>query len=722
MRRTLERTNRTILLLLVAALAAACGASLSAPTADSPTPTATAAPLSGEAVIYVTAPLSGPGAEEGQAQAAGARLAADVLNEQGGLGGQEIIVRTLNDRGTLEGAQQAAETIATSGDTIYGVVTSEGSDPTLQAVQDTYLGGALSPAPLVVVPASTHPDAVTPDDPRFFRLSAPNQAQAAEIAAVMREGNLSDAITVQSPTERADMLTAQFEQAADEYGVSLLDTVSVTPTGTNFADVAADIFAQNPAGLFLATDAFETAQLLTALYAIDYQGAIYAADYAMPYSVVDELGCQAEGLYRASVVPGASTVMTANQQQRYAANEGRVPEPFSVAGYAAVEFIVRAYNDAETTDAATAAEYARSTPVSTLMGEMQFDDSGNRQDPALHFQQVQARLFRDAFARTAGEPPQVSEQGGDANETYLARSFAEGVEPVVFADLNWNSALFHNAIARYIIESGYDTPTHAVPGSTVPSFQRLVRGDVDVILERYNFDDTVAEAIASGQIADLGVNFTDAVQGWFVPRYVVEGDNAAAPELQSVEQLDGYTDLFAAEGQSGVGAFYGGVPGWTAHKINCQKLKAYRLDDDYAQVTSDSTAELFGALDTAYSAGDPILIYLWTPTWPLASYDLMQLDEPAYDPECWQENRGCAYPTSDVRVLVAGDLPERAPEVSDFLENIEMDIDDVTQMLLRIENGEFTPDEAAIHWLQENEDVWSSWLPGEVAESVRVDG
>jgi glycine betaine/proline transport system substrate-binding protein len=219
------------------------------------------------------------------------------------------------------------------------------------------------------------------------------------------------------------------------------------------------------------------------------------------------------------------------------------------------------------------------------------------------------------------------------------------------------------------------------------------------------------------------VNFTDAVQGWFVPRYVVEGDtergiDPIAPDLRAVDQLDQYATTFSGGRQSSTGAFYGGVPGWTAHKINCMKLKAYRLDDNYAQVTSESTADLFGALATAYDNGDPILLYLWAPTSPIARYDLVQLEEPPYNDSCWATTRGCAYPTGDVRILVHGDIPQRAPEITEFLENFSMDIEAVSEVLVRIEDENLTPDEAAMTWLAENEATWSAWVPPEVAARV----
>lgn len=710
----------TVLLVAVAALVAACGP---APTADEPpqsTPTAVA--LEGEAVIYVVVPLSGPQAEQGQAQAAGARLAASILNEQGGLAGQQIVIRTVNDRGTPAGARAAANAIAAeaASDNVVGVVVSESSDPALQAVQAVYLDDTTTPNPLVVVPASTSPLAADVNAPRFFRLSAPNAMQATEVAAAMREQNIANVVALSSPPGASALLGEQFTAAATTHGIDVLNSYEVNPDETDFTELAVDIFEQNPAGLFLATNPFESGRILSELYAIDYQGSIFAVDQALPYAVVDELGCQAEGLFRTSLVPTPRTAMTADQRQRYANQEGRVPEPFSVAGYAAVEFITAVYTGADTPDASAAAAYARANTVETLLGTIDFSGGTNLAGATMHFQQVQGRIFADEFARQVGLPPQLEQGETTTQATYLNLTFEASRAPIIFADLNWNSALFHNAIARTIIEAGYGYPTEAVPGSTVPSFQRLTRGEVDIVIERYNFDNTVAEAIGTGQIADLGVLFTDAVQGWFVPRYMVEGDNALTPDLQSVEQLERYANVFSLDQQTSIGAFYGGVPGWTAHKINCIKLKSYQLDDNYAQVTSESTGDLFGALATAYEAEAPILTYLWAPTSAIGRYDLVQLEEPVYSDECWATTHDCAYPTGDVKVLVHGDLPERAPEVAEFLGAFSMDISEVSGVLVRIEDESLTPDEAARQWLQANPDTWSAWVPADVAEQITV--
>ena len=63
--------------------------------------------------------------------------------------------------------------------------------------------------------------------------------------------------------------------------------------------------------------------------------------------------------------------------------------------------------------------------------------------------------------------------GGDSGEK----------ETIVFSGLNWDSAQVQNAVARYIIENGYGYPTDHIEGATVPLFQGLLKGEIDVTME-----------------------------------------------------------------------------------------------------------------------------------------------------------------------------------------------------------------------------------------------
>ena len=86
----------------------------------------------------------------------------------------------------------------------------------------------------------------------------------------------------------------------------------------------------------------------------------------------------------------------------------------------------------------------------------------------------------------------------------------------------------------------------------------------------------------------------------------------------------------------------------------------------------------------------------------------------------WEENKGTEFPPNDVVVAVHKDLPNQAKEVVGFLENYETSNELTESALDYMEENDVEPDEAANWWMKEHEDVWTKWVPEEVAEKVKA--
>ena len=56
-------------------------------------------------------------------------------------------------------------------------------------------------------------------------------------------------------------------------------------------------------------------------------------------------------------------------------------------------------------------------------------------------------------------------------------------DPIVFADLDWNSVRMQNTIAKFIITEGYGCEIDGIEGSATPLFQSLIAGNLHVFLE-----------------------------------------------------------------------------------------------------------------------------------------------------------------------------------------------------------------------------------------------
>ena len=305
--------------------------------------------------------------------------------------------------------------------------------------------------------------------------------------------------------------------------------------------------------------------------------------------------------------------------------------------------------------------------------------------------------------------------------------------PVMFAGLNYDSALFHNAVARYIIEKGYGCQTDALPGETIPLLTGAGKGDIDVVMEiwRDNVADAWKTAEAAGKVKQIGVNFDDAVEGWFVPSFVIKGDEKRgikpmAPDLKSVSDLPKYTKLFEDPEEPGKGRFYNCPSGWVCEKVNSNKLKAYGLDDSYTNFRPGTGAALSAAIASANKRGKPILYYYWGPTWVMGLYDSIKLQEPAYNKEIFDKlkdgsdtSQATAYPQSTVTVGVNTDFMKAAPTLTTFLSHYHTSSALVSEMLAYMQDEGEKPAEAAKYFLKNKQDVWTKWVPADVAQRVK---
>ncbi len=316
-----------------------------------------------------------------------------------------------------------------------------------------------------------------------------------------------------------------------------------------------------------------------------------------------------------------------------------------------------------------------------------------------------------------------------------ARPRCELDRPVMFGDLDWDSNRFHTALARIIVETGFGCRTDAIPGSTIPLMVAIGRGDIDILMEVWKDNVTEAweRAEREGKAVLLGVNYPDSVQGWFVPRYLIEGDPGRgiaprAPGLRRVRDLPRFKHLFRDPEEPSKGRFYNCVLGWNCEIINTRKLAAYGLDRDFTNFRAGTGAALAAAIASRYARGRPFLAYYWSPTWVLAKYDLVMLAEEPYNERDWlalrntddpRKAKPVAYPSVAVHVGANTEFARAAPGLVRFLSKYGMSARIVSQALLYLKD---TPDadagEAAREFLRTREDVWRGWLSTDAAARV----
>ena len=307
---------------------------------------------------------------------------------------------------------------------------------------------------------------------------------------------------------------------------------------------------------------------------------------------------------------------------------------------------------------------------------------------------------------------------------------------IVFGGLNWNSALVQNGIARYIVEHGYGHKTSQIEGATVPLFQGLRKGDVDITMEIWLPNQNVVwnEAIKAGEVIPVGKSLEDNWQSTFlIPSYVQD----AHPELDSVDDLkeEKYKSLFAQADSNGKAVLYGCMAGWACRGVQegteagPGQIDAYGLADHVELRDPGTSGALAAAVEGAFKKEEPILFYYWGPTKLMVDLEypekVIDLKQP--DPSQCTDNdpvHGCAFPPAEIMIAMNTDLVEDAPYLIKFFKNWDWSAGNqlVADAWYSDNADNYGTAEEAFEatavWFLESNDSWQSWVPEDVKEKV----
>jgi len=312
---------------------------------------------------------------------------------------------------------------------------------------------------------------------------------------------------------------------------------------------------------------------------------------------------------------------------------------------------------------------------------------------------------------------------------------------LIFADLNWSSALVQNEIAKTILGTGYGYEIDAVAGGTIPLMQALTKGDVNINLELWlpNQQAAYDEAKQAGVTAEIGESITTgAWQSTFIiPKYTAD----ANPWLKKASDLADprATELLKSPMSKGKVGIITCIPGWECERVNEKQVYAYGLKDKVTLINPGSYAALNAEILGSYEKKKDIVHYYWGPealpgklTAEHGGY--VFLEEPGYSKECWEAmsaasdgdamigKPGCAYPLADVLIVVNKDqlTEDNAPEVYSLLGQFGWTGGEIEVMLSYMAEKELDAKETA-KWVMTNPDFdkWKSWVDSDALKKIQ---
>jgi glycine betaine/proline transport system substrate-binding protein len=282
-----------------------------------------------------------------------------------------------------------------------------------------------------------------------------------------------------------------------------------------------------------------------------------------------------------------------------------------------------------------------------------------------------------------------------------------GGEPVVLksATFPWTAAELTNAILTNVAKSHPELGVKDIQTTQLgpaPAWAGAQRGDVDLLSEialpnQQHFVDS-----AKSKIDVASQTYGDAQQGWFVPTAATAPGQPLAG-LTSVTQLNQYKTQLN-------GQLVDADPTYVTTTQNKKRLQGYGIELN--DVASSESAQL-AQLQRAVERKEPILVYLYHPSWVFGAFQLTQLTEPKpYTDGCLEASgKGdCAMPAYSASTALSKDAAKKAPKFNQMLKNFTLTIPDIEAMSAKVTQQKQPVDQVAKEYVDAHPDLVKQWI------------
>lgn len=357
-------------------------------------------PALAEILVGTAGPFSGPNAVLGEQIRRGTQQAIDDYNATGGLRGERLALKALDDGCDPRKAVEVATELVTAGVTF---------------VAGHYCSGASIPASKVyekagivqISPASSHPRFTDDGGWNVIRATPRDDAQGTAAARLIAEKFPKATIAIlsdQSPASAA-LVTKLREGLAAANLRPVLDT-TFKPGAEDYADVALSVTEAGAELVYLAGTYVEGAAIAKALRGMGSAAQLMGGDALLTEDYWRLAGDAAEGtlvtfLLDPQRLESARTVISRFDES------GDAPEGHTLYAYAAVQAWIQAAEATGSTDSARIAEWLRAgNRVQTVVGPMSFDAKGDLREPLFAWFRWSKGRYAEVDPRTL-EPPEL---------------------------------------------------------------------------------------------------------------------------------------------------------------------------------------------------------------------------------------------------------------------------------------------------------------------------
>jgi len=254
-----------------------------------------------------------------------------------------------------------------------------------------------------------------------------------------------------------------------------------------------------------------------------------------------------------------------------------------------------------------------------------------------------------------------------------------------------------------------------VTAGAVPQLAAMAQGTLHFQPEFWdnNVGEIYPNALARGDILLVGALGLQSREGWIYPPYMEE----RCPGLPSYQALYDCAQAFAAADTFPNGRLITYPADWGTRS---RDLVA-QIGLPFQPVAGGSEGAMIAELRSAVATQQPMLMMFWEPHWLFAEFDFNWVEFDAVDGECDEGNQSrgaaCGFNQANVGKLVSRDFQATWPDAYVFVEAFQMDNHSQNEMILQVDQGGMSVEDAASGWIAANEAVWSPWV--EAARAAR---
>ena len=285
----------------------------------------------------------------------------------------------------------------------------------------------------------------------------------------------------------------------------------------------------------------------------------------------------------------------------------------------------------------------------------------------------------------------------------------------------WTGAQAIAHLIQEVVVTRIGGEAELVPGNNGAIFQAMDqgKGDIDVHPDVWlpNQESFTKKYVDEAGTVALSENSYEGKQSFCVTRAFSEANNVtsifdlARPEVAELMDSDG----------NGKGEIWVGAPGWASANVNEVKVRDYGLLPFMEAVRADQ-AVMTATVADSVKKDQGYAFYCYSPHAIWFQFDIVRLEEPAFDPEKyialqpsddpdWYEKSKVMTEDAlkQVQIAYSKSLSDRSPAIADLLANIALDGETVSNFAFEIEGGK---DAATVakEWVAANSDRVDSWL------------